>query len=117
MKKIRWTDRVRNEEVLHRVKKERNSLHKIKKKRKSSWIGHILRRDCHLKLIIEGKIEGVIKVMERQRRRCRKQLDNFKETRGYWNMKERTLDSCQWRPCFGRGYVPEVRQTTKWIND
>jgi hypothetical protein len=28
---IRWTDRVRNEEELHRVKEERNILHKIKK--------------------------------------------------------------------------------------
>jgi hypothetical protein len=31
MEKIIWTDRVRNEEVLHRVKEERNILHKIKR--------------------------------------------------------------------------------------
>jgi hypothetical protein len=30
MEKISWTDRVRNEEVLHSVKEERNILHKIK---------------------------------------------------------------------------------------
>jgi hypothetical protein len=30
MDKINWTDRVRNEEVLHRVKQERNILHTIK---------------------------------------------------------------------------------------
>ena len=29
MGKISWTDRVRNEEVLHRVKEERNILHAI----------------------------------------------------------------------------------------
>jgi hypothetical protein len=29
MDKISWTDRVRNEEVLHRVKEERNILRKI----------------------------------------------------------------------------------------
>jgi len=29
MEKISWTDHVRNEEVLHRVKEERNILHTI----------------------------------------------------------------------------------------
>jgi hypothetical protein len=33
MEKISWIDRVRNEEVLHRVKEERNILHTIKKER------------------------------------------------------------------------------------
>jgi hypothetical protein len=47
MEKICWTDRVRNEEVLHRVKGERNILHTIKR-RKDNWIGHILRRNCLL---------------------------------------------------------------------
>jgi hypothetical protein len=28
-----WTDRVRNEEVLHRVKEERNILHTIKRRK------------------------------------------------------------------------------------
>jgi hypothetical protein len=30
MEKISWTDLARNEEVLHRVKEERNILHRIK---------------------------------------------------------------------------------------
>jgi hypothetical protein len=30
MEKISWTDRVRNEEVLHRVKEVRNMIHSIK---------------------------------------------------------------------------------------
>jgi hypothetical protein len=58
MEKISWTDRVRHDEVLHRVK-ERNILHTIKR-RKSNWIGHILRRNCLLKHVIEGKLEGRI---------------------------------------------------------
>ena len=53
--KIRWTDHVRNEEVLQRVKKERNIL-QIMKRRKATWIGHILRRNCLLKHVIEGNI-------------------------------------------------------------
>jgi hypothetical protein len=30
MEKISWTDRVRNEEMLHRVKEERNIIHTVK---------------------------------------------------------------------------------------
>jgi hypothetical protein len=60
MEKISWTDRVRNE-VLHTVKEERNILYTIKR-RKANWIGHILRRNCLLKHVIEGKREGRIEV-------------------------------------------------------
>jgi hypothetical protein len=72
MEKISWTDRVRNEEVLYRVKEERNILHTINR-RKAKWIGHILRRNCLLKHVIEGKLEGRIEMMGRRGRR-RKQL-------------------------------------------
>ena len=57
IEKIGWTDCVRNEEVLHRVKEGRNIVHTIKR-RKAYWIGHILRRNCLLKHVIEGKVEG-----------------------------------------------------------
>jgi hypothetical protein len=50
------TDRVRNEEVLHSVKEEGNIVHTIKR-RKVNWIGHILRRNCLLKHVTEGKLE------------------------------------------------------------
>jgi hypothetical protein len=68
MKKINWTDRVRNEVVLHRVKEERNIVHKIKR-RKANWIGHILRRNCLLKYVVEGKLEGRIEVTGKRGRR------------------------------------------------
>jgi len=55
MEKICWTDHVRNEEVLLRVNEQRNILHEIIK-RKANWIGNILRRNCLLKQVIEGKI-------------------------------------------------------------
>ena len=42
MEKISWTDHVRNEEVLFRVKEQRNILHEIRK-RKANWIDHVLR--------------------------------------------------------------------------
>ncbi|GFG31168.1 hypothetical protein Cfor_05154 [Coptotermes formosanus] len=82
MDKISWTDRVRNEKVLHRVKEDRNILHTIKR-RKANWIGHILRRNSLLKHVIEGKIEGRMEVMGRQGRRRKRLLDDLKETRGY----------------------------------
>jgi hypothetical protein len=58
MKNISWTDHtVRNEEVLLRVKEQRNILHEILK-RKANWIGHILRTNCLLQRFIEVKIKG-----------------------------------------------------------
>jgi hypothetical protein len=57
MEKISWTNHVRNEEVLLTVKEQRNILHEISK-RKANWIGHILRRNCLLQQVIEGKIRG-----------------------------------------------------------
>jgi hypothetical protein len=56
MEKISWTDHVRNEEVLLRVKEQRSILNEIRK-RKAKWIGHILRRNCLLQQVIEGKIK------------------------------------------------------------
>jgi hypothetical protein len=61
MEKISWTVHVRNEEVLLRVKEQRNILHEIRK-RNANWIGHILRRNCLLQRVIEGKIQGGIEV-------------------------------------------------------
>ena len=48
MGKISWTDRVRNEEVLHRAKGERSIIHTVTG-RKDNWIGHSLRENCLLK--------------------------------------------------------------------
>jgi hypothetical protein len=112
MEKISWTDRVRNEEVLHRVKEERNIVHTIKR-RKANWIGHILRRNCLLKHVIEGKIVGRVEVRGRPGRRRKQLLDVLKETRGYWKLEEEVLDRTLWRSRFGRGYGPVVRQTAE----
>ena len=55
-----------NKEVLLRVKEQRNILNEISK-RKVNWIGHILRRNCFLQRVIEGKIKG-----DRSNRKTRK---------------------------------------------
>ena len=95
-----------------RVKEQRNILHEISK-RKTNWIGHILRRNCLLQRVIEGKINGGIEVMGRRGRKRRKLLDDLKERRGYSHLKEESLDRTMWRARFGRGFGPVVRQTTK----
>jgi hypothetical protein len=53
---ISLTDRVKNEEALQRVQQEKTILPKIKRM-KANCTGHILRRNCLLKHVIEGKIE------------------------------------------------------------
>jgi len=45
---------VRNEEVLLKVKEQKNILREISKRR-ANWIGHILRRKCLLQQVIEDK--------------------------------------------------------------
>jgi hypothetical protein len=49
---------MRNAEVLHRSSEDRNILRAVERK-KAAWIGHVLRRSCLLKHVIEGKVEGI----------------------------------------------------------
>ena len=94
--------------MLLQVNEQRNILHAIRK-RKAKWIGHILRGNCLLKQVIEGKIEGEIEVTRRQGRRRKKLLDDLKDRRGYSHLKEEALDRSMWRNRFGRGFEPVVR--------
>jgi hypothetical protein len=96
-----WTDHVSNEKVLLGVKEQRNILREIRK-RKANWIGHILRRNCLLQRVIEGKVQGGIEVTGRQGRKRTKLLDDLKEKRGYSHLKEEALDRTRWRSRFGR---------------
>jgi len=112
MEKISWTDHVRNEEVLLRINEQKNILHEIRK-RKANWIGHILRRNCLLKQVIEGKIKWEMEVARRRGRRCKKLLDDLKDRRGYSHLKEEALDRTMWRHRFGGGFGPVVRQNTE----
>jgi len=98
---------VRNEEVLLRVNEQRNILHEIRK-RKANWIGHILRRNCLLQWVIEGKIKRGIEVTGRRGRRRKKLLDDLKDSRGYCELKQEVLDRTVWRNRFERGFGPVV---------
>jgi hypothetical protein len=72
-----------------------------------------LRRNCLLQRVIEGKIKSGIELTGRRGRRRRKLVDDLKERRGYWHLKEEALDRTMWRAGFGRGFGPVVRQTTQ----
>jgi hypothetical protein len=98
------------EKVLLRVKEQRNILHEIRKW-KTNWIGHILRRNCLLQRVTEGKKKGGIEVTGRRGRRRTKLLNELKERRGCSHLKEEALDRTMLRARFGRGFGPDVRQT------
>jgi hypothetical protein len=76
-----------------------NIVYKIKH-RKANWIGHILRRNCLLKYVIEGKIQGT----RRRGRRCYQLLNDPKKERKYWTLKGEARDSNLWRTRCGRSY-------------
>jgi hypothetical protein len=59
MLKIKWSDKIRNEEVYRRIDKERTLWNNIEKRR-TRWIGHTLRDNGFMKKITEGKIEGKV---------------------------------------------------------
>ena len=112
MEKISWTDHMKNEEVLIRVNEQRNILHEIRKW-KANWIGHILRRKCLIKQVMEGKIKGEMEVTRRRGGRRRNLLDDLKDRRGYSHLKEEALESTIWRNRFRGDFGPFARKNTE----
>jgi hypothetical protein len=90
MEKISWTDRVGNEEVLRRVKEERNIVRTVNRG-KANWIGHVLCWNCLLKQVIRGEIEGRVEVTRRRGRKGKQLIADIKEMREYWKLKEEAL--------------------------
>jgi len=73
---------LRNEELLRRIKEERNISHTMKRS-KVNWIGHIWRTICLLQHVIEGKIKGRIEMTGRWGTRRKQLLDDIKRKEGY----------------------------------
>ena len=63
MEKIKWSEKVTNEQVLDRIGENRTLLNNILR-RKANWIGHFLRRNCLLHDAIEGQMTEVKRVEE-----------------------------------------------------
>ena len=103
---------MRNEDLLLRVNEQRNILHEIRK-RKANWIGHILRRNCLPKQVIEGNIKGEMELTRRRERRRKKLLDDLKDRRGYSHLPVEALDRTMWRNRFGGGFGPVIIQNTE----
>jgi len=113
MEKISWTNHVRNEKVLRRSEEERSILHAVRR-RKADWIGCMLCGNCLLKYVTEGKTD----MMGRWARRCKQLLDVLKEKRGYWKLKEETLDRTVCRTGFGggSGSCKAYYEVSGWFN-
>jgi hypothetical protein len=69
---------VRSKEVLQTVNEDRNILQTIKF-RKANWIVHVLGKNCLLKHVIKGKIEGRIEATERRGKKSKQLLDDLKK--------------------------------------
>ena len=78
MEKIKWSEKVTNEQVLARIGEKRTLLKNILR-RKANWIGHILRRNCLLHDDIEGRMTEVRGVG----RRRTQLLDDLRNRRRY----------------------------------
>jgi len=77
--KVIWTDRVRNE-ALHAIKEDRKSYLQWKVGR-TNWIGHILRRNWHLRHDID-------------RSKCR--VDEEEDVGNYWITLRKREDIVNW---------------------
>jgi hypothetical protein len=97
---IDWTEYVRNE-VLQRVKEERNILHTIKRRKvkclwempsKTAYIWKDTEKDRN-----DGKMKKETKYF----------LDELIEKRGYRKFRDQTLDGTLWRTR-GRSYLPFI---------
>ena len=75
MEKIKWSEKVTNEQVLDRIGEKRTLLNNILR-RKAIWIGHILRRNC-----LVDAIEGQMTEVKGVGRRRTQLLDDLRNRR------------------------------------
>ena len=83
MEKIKWSEKVTNEQVLDRIGRKRTLL-----RRKVNCIGHIRRRNCLLHDTIEGQMTEV-KGLGRRRTQL---LDDLRKKKRYSKLKEEAED-------------------------
>ena len=85
--------------------------------KKANWIGHIWRRNCLLKHVIDEKVESRMdRCYLKACRRHQELMYDLKKSRGYWKLKEEALDCTQWRTVFERFYG-NCRMTDYGINE
>jgi len=92
MERVKWTDKVRNVDVLERVNEQRQML-KMIMKRKRNWLGHWMRRNCLMKDALEGMIHGR-KIHGRRRYQL---IDNIRVNGSYADTKRMAENRLEWR--------------------
>jgi len=80
---------------MYYIEPKRNILSTIKR-RKANSTGYILCRNCLLKHVIEGQVEGRIEVTGRRQRTCKELLNDLKEMRGYCKLQDEVLFCNMW---------------------
>jgi hypothetical protein len=82
MEKIKWSEKVTNEQVLEHIGEKRTLENNILR-RKTNWIGHNLTRNC----LLHGAIEGQMTEVKGVGRRRTQLLGDLKKNRRYWKLK------------------------------
>ena len=67
-------------------------FYKLKNRRKTNWVGHTVRRNCWIKHVIYGMKGGKDTRMEMKRKKRKYLLDDVKEKKSFWQLKEETAD-------------------------
>jgi hypothetical protein len=110
-----------NEEMLQRVKKERNILPTVKR-RKANWIADIVRRNCFLKHVTEGKIEGRVEVTGNDEEDVSSYWMTLRKRRletGRRSTRSHSVENLLWnrpRTCHKRDNRMNERQATFIVN-
>ena len=94
LENISWKQKIRNEEVLRRVKENRCWITTIFRRQKNNWIGHVglLRGDGLLRDVMEGRMMG-----KRPRARPRAGMMDELMEGSYVKMKRRAEGREKWR--------------------
>ena len=90
MEKIKWSEKVTNEQALQHIEEKRTVLYNILR-RKGNWIGHILRRNCLLHDANEGQMTEVKGVGRRT------QLLDDLRNRKYWELEDEAENRKRWK--------------------
>jgi hypothetical protein len=95
MLKIKWTDRITNDEVFQRAREERLLL-KILKNGRHLWIGHSVMHNEFVVNILEGEMSGK-KAVGRPRLRYLKQVARNTVADSYTAMKGMACSNYRWK--------------------
>jgi hypothetical protein len=107
IQKTSWPDRMKNEAVLWTVTDRGNMYHTVIW-RKANSSGHILHRNCLLKHVFEGNIEGrteLTRIWGRRRKQLLQDLKKGENTRSHCagNSLRKRLWACRETDCGMKG--------------